>query len=111
MRSAQFTPLQASNRVYYITQANTGKVTLPNVFFSLKYGRAPIHWASSRGSLDVMDMLIKAKCDVEAQDRYGMRALLMAAWHGHRDAVEMLINAGASVLAVNKVLSHKTFLA
>lgn len=48
-------------------------------------------------------MLIAAKCDIEAQDRYGMRALLMAAWHGHRDAVEMLINCGANVLAANKV--------
>lgn len=51
-------------------------------------------------------MLIAAKCDIEAQDRYGMRALLMAAWHGHRDAVEMLINCGASVLAVNKVIAR-----
>lgn len=50
-----------------------------------------------------MEMLINAKCDIEAQDKYGMRPILMAAWHGHKDAVEMLINCGASVMAVNKV--------
>ncbi|XP_024085690.1 ankyrin repeat and death domain-containing protein 1A-like, partial [Cimex lectularius] len=31
-----------------------------------------------------------------------MRPLLMAAWHGNRDAVELLINSGAKVTAVNK---------
>ncbi|KAJ8884504.1 hypothetical protein PR048_016361 [Dryococelus australis] len=32
-----------------------------------------------------------------------MRPLMMAAWHGHKDAVEMLINCGANVAAVNKI--------
>ncbi|XP_049791659.1 ankyrin repeat and death domain-containing protein 1A-like isoform X4 [Schistocerca nitens] len=49
-----------------------------------------------------MEMLIAAKCDIEARDKYGMRPILMAAWHGHRDAVQMLINCGASLVAVNK---------
>ena len=35
--------------------------------------------------------------------QYGMRPILMAAWHGHKDAVQMLINCGANVAAVNKV--------
>lgn len=35
--------------------------------------------------------------------QYGMRPLLMAAWHGHTDAVRLLINCGASVVATNKV--------
>ncbi|KAE8737575.1 hypothetical protein FOCC_FOCC016962, partial [Frankliniella occidentalis] len=68
---------------------------------SAQYGRAPIHWASSRGSTEIMEMLIAAKCDIEANDKYGMRPLLMAAWHGHSDAAKMLINCGASVNAVN----------
>ncbi|GFG39759.1 hypothetical protein Cfor_08783 [Coptotermes formosanus] len=75
---------------------------------SIRYGRAPIHWASSRGNTDIMDMLIAAKCDIEAKDKYGMRPILMAAWHGHKDAVQMLINCGANVVAVNK--KHYTLL-
>lgn len=35
--------------------------------------------------------------------QYGMRPILMAAWHGHTDAVQMLINYGASVNTINKV--------
>ncbi|KAG7206695.1 hypothetical protein KM043_000370 [Ampulex compressa] len=66
------------------------------------YGRAPIHWAASRGNTEIIEMLIQAKSDIEARDKFGMRPLHMAAWHGHRDAVKMLINAGANVSAVNK---------
>ncbi|XP_012228811.1 ankyrin repeat and death domain-containing protein 1A-like isoform X4 [Linepithema humile] len=66
------------------------------------YGRAPIHWAASRGNTEIIEILIQAKCDIEARDKYGMRPLHMAARHGHRDAVKMLINAGANVSAVNK---------
>ncbi|KYN36406.1 Ankyrin repeat and death domain-containing protein 1A [Trachymyrmex septentrionalis] len=66
------------------------------------YGRAPIHWAASRGNTEIIEMLIQGKCDIEARDKYGMRPLHMAAQHGHRDAVKMLINAGANVSAVNK---------
>ncbi|XP_076388744.1 uncharacterized protein LOC100882118 isoform X7 [Megachile rotundata] len=66
------------------------------------YGRAPIHWAASRGNTEIIEMLIQAKCDIEAKDKFGMRPLHMAARYGHRDAVKMLINAGASVSAMNK---------
>ncbi|XP_024085341.1 ankyrin repeat and death domain-containing protein 1B-like [Cimex lectularius] len=33
------------------------------------YGRAPIHWAASKGNTDIMKMLINAKCDIEAKDK------------------------------------------
>ncbi|XP_018577146.1 ankyrin repeat and death domain-containing protein 1A-like [Anoplophora glabripennis] len=66
------------------------------------YGRAPLHWASARGNLDIMEMLIAANCDIEARDKYGMRPLQMAAWHGHPLAVQMLINLGACSHATTK---------
>ncbi|XP_014611333.1 PREDICTED: ankyrin repeat and death domain-containing protein 1A-like [Polistes canadensis] len=67
-----------------------------------EYGRAPIHWAASKGNTEIIEMLIKTKCDIEAKDKFGMRPLHMAAWYGHEDAVKVLINAGANVFAVNK---------
>lgn len=38
-------------------------------FDFFQYGRAPIHWASSRGNIEIMEMLINAKCDIEAKDK------------------------------------------
>ncbi|XP_076260558.1 uncharacterized protein LOC143196611 isoform X1 [Rhynchophorus ferrugineus] len=66
------------------------------------YGRAPIHWASARGNLEIMEMLLNSHCDIEARDKYGMRPLHMAAWHGHPEAVELLINLGACTNTVTK---------
>lgn len=37
--------------------------------FMFQYGRAPIHWASSRGNTDIMELLIAARCDIEARDK------------------------------------------
>lgn len=42
--------------------------------------------------------------------QYGMRPILMAAWHGHTDAVQMLINYGASVNTINKVSFNNNIL-
>lgn len=43
--------------------------------------------------------------------QYGMRPILMAAWHGHKDAVQVLVNAGACTNSVNKVrILHITYL-
>lgn len=50
-----------------------------------------------------MQLLIEARCDIEAKDKYGMSPILMAAWHGHKDAVQLLIKCGANALVVNKV--------
>lgn len=39
------------------------------VCLCFQYGRAPIHWASSRGNTDIMELLIAARCDIEARDK------------------------------------------
>ncbi|CAH2242403.1 jg12984 [Pararge aegeria aegeria] len=77
------------------------------------YGRAPIHWAASRGNVEIIKLLMSAHCDIEAVDKtrdysklvfpqFGMRPLLMAAWHGHLAAVQTLVKAGACLAATNK---------
>ncbi|OXU28007.1 hypothetical protein TSAR_015851 [Trichomalopsis sarcophagae] len=91
------------------------------------YGRAPIHLAASRGNIEILNLLIKADCDVEAKDKpldpfslsnfspftlvpakFGMRALHMAAWYGQQDAVDVLLDAGALASALDK--KHRTLL-
>lgn len=37
--------------------------------FPFQYGRAPIHWASARGNIEIMEMLLNAHCDIEARDK------------------------------------------
>ncbi|XP_022256538.1 ankyrin repeat and death domain-containing protein 1A-like [Limulus polyphemus] len=64
--------------------------------------RAPVHWAASRGHLDILAMLIVVKCDIESADKYGMRPLLLAAWFGHKGAVQMLVENGANCRATNR---------
>ncbi|KAF7991747.1 hypothetical protein HCN44_010548 [Aphidius gifuensis] len=73
-----------------------------NVNSRNNYGRAPIHWAASRGYTEIMEMLIESKCDIEISDKFGMRPVHMAASYGHQKAVKLLIDAGANVSAVNK---------
>ncbi|XP_075210375.1 uncharacterized protein LOC142317714 [Lycorma delicatula] len=73
-----------------------------NVNSRNNFGRTCLHWAASFNNIDIMETLIAARCDLEAQDKSGMRPLMMAAWHGHLKAVRLLINCGASVLARDK---------
>ena len=35
--------------------------------------------------------------------QYGMRAMLWAAWFGHKDAITILVTGGANVAAKNRV--------
>lgn len=42
------------------------------MFYS-QYGRAPIHWAASRGNVEIINLLIEAKCDIEAVDKVTLK--------------------------------------
>ncbi|XP_049820265.1 ankyrin repeat and death domain-containing protein 1A-like isoform X2 [Aethina tumida] len=56
------------------------------------YGRAPIHWASSRGNIDIMEMLIAANCDIEARDKKHYTLLMCAARNNRVDVVNFLLD-------------------
>lgn len=47
-------------------------------------------------------MLIQHGYNIEAVDKMGMTALLIAAWSGKKDIVDLLIHVGANCLAVNR---------
>ncbi|XP_060527364.1 ankyrin repeat and death domain-containing protein 1A-like isoform X3 [Cylas formicarius] len=55
------------------------------------YGRAPIHWASARGNLDIMEMLVGAHCDIEARDKDSRTALHEACQNGHWEVAQYLL--------------------
>jgi ankyrin repeat protein len=54
-----------------------------------------------RGFADVAQALIAAGADIEAPIGYGVRPLMLAAGYGETAVVEVLLNAGADVLARN----------
>jgi ankyrin repeat protein len=62
-----------------------------------------LHWAASKGQLEVVQLLIKLIPNVDAPtDRDGGTALYCAARNGQLKVVELLINSNANVNAKNK---------
>lgn len=53
--------------------------------------------AASSGDVLALETLLNAGADVDARDRYGQTALMIAARHGHLVAVEALLRRGASM--------------
>jgi ankyrin repeat protein len=53
--------------------------------------------AATRGDLPAVLELLRAGADVDARDRHGQTALMLAAHRGHREVVEALAGAGANL--------------
>jgi hypothetical protein len=57
--------------------------------------------------LPLVDALLARGADVNATDKYGNTALMIAADHAHADVVHRLVDAGAYVLAQNGDLANR----
>jgi len=55
--------------------------------------------AARNGQKDVVELLVKARADVNAKSNNGRSALMHAAWNGHKNVIELLLNVGADVNA------------
>jgi ankyrin repeat protein len=76
-------------------------------------GLNAIHWASNRGQLEVVRLLLRHHVDLEFKNMYGGTVLDVTAWSAvheprphHREIVEELINAGAKVHEVAYPTGH-----
>ena len=58
-------------------------------------GRAPLHFASDYGQLNVCEYLVTHGANVELVDKHGITPLLAAIWEGHFDVCKFLISKGA----------------
>ena len=76
------------------------KITLSSGMFH--YGETALHKASFNGHEVVVDSLIRAGANLDAQNSDGNYALLTAASNGHKSILESLIRAGASLDLRNK---------
>jgi len=66
-----------------------------------KPGWAPLHYASTRGHLDIMTFLLDQNAYIDAASPNGTTPLMMAAFYGTPSAVKLLLEAGADPLLKN----------
>ncbi|XP_056422080.1 ankyrin repeat domain-containing protein 6 isoform X3 [Hyla sarda] len=62
-----------------------------------KHGRTPLHLASNKGHLNVVQILLKAGCELDIQDDGQQTALHRAAVVGNSDILAILIQEGCAL--------------
>ncbi|XP_009875949.1 PREDICTED: ankyrin repeat domain-containing protein 6 isoform X5 [Apaloderma vittatum] len=62
-----------------------------------KHGRTPLHLAAHKGHLHVVQVLLKAGCDLDIQDDSDQTALHRAAVVGNTDVIATLIQEGCAL--------------
>ncbi len=65
-----------------------------------RFGHTPLNYAIKRRRNDVVRYLVQRHgADVDAKSMYSYTPLIIAAWHGNVEAVEILLERGADVFA------------
>ncbi len=73
-----------------------------NIVFSRDgWGNTPLHDASLKGNIAVINLLIQHKADVAAKNNSDTTAIHLAAMNGHIDAINLLIQHGADITTEN----------
>ncbi|RCN36955.1 ankyrin repeat protein [Ancylostoma caninum] len=67
------------------------------------YGELPLHWAARSGHANVVALLANERVDVNALNKNGESALLIASRYGHVDVVHALLERGANAAIRDKV--------
>lgn len=66
-----------------------------------KTGWTPLHYAATRGHLQMMSLLLDNYAYIDAASPNGTTPLMMAAFYGTPQAVKLLLDAGADALIKN----------
>ena len=68
-----------------------------------KPGWTPLHYAASKGHLDIMSLLLENHAYIDAESPNGTTPLMMASEYGTPEAVKLLLNAGADAIIKNSL--------
>lgn len=68
-----------------------------------KPGWTPLHYASTHGHLEIMQLLLDHHAYIDASSPNGSTPLMMAAMYGTPSAVKLLLEAGADPLLKNEL--------
>jgi ankyrin repeat protein len=68
-----------------------------------KPGWAPLHYAATRGHLQIMDLLLENHAYIDAESPNKSTPLMMAAFYGTPEAVRLLLEAGADPTLRNEL--------
>nr|KAF6392488.1 hypothetical protein mPipKuh1_007697 [Pipistrellus kuhlii] len=64
--------------------------------------RVALHWAAGAGHEQAVRLLLEHEAAVDDEDAFGMNALLLSAWFGHLQILQILVNSGAKIHCENK---------
>ncbi len=99
-----------SELIIAVQQGNTVKVkellAVPGVDpnqVDVSTGRTALHWAAKENRLELAQLLIDAKANVNAADRTGKGPLTLAAESGSVDTTRLLVDAGSSLTARDSI--------
>ncbi|KAM5339277.1 LOW QUALITY PROTEIN: ankyrin repeat and death domain-containing protein 1A [Glossophaga mutica] len=65
-------------------------------------GRVALHWAAGAGHEQAVRLLLEHEAAVDDVDVFGMNAILLSAWFGHLQILQILVNSGAKIHCENK---------
>ena len=90
-----FSAIAAGNLDVIRTLVEQNPEALERRLSSLYHGQTALHFAITRGRLDILDLLIELGADLDAIDQHSQTALEFAKLRGDRAAAERLLAAGA----------------
>jgi ankyrin repeat protein len=67
-----------------------------------KPGWAPLHYAATAGSVEIIELLLEQSAFIDAESPNGTTPLMMAAMYGSPDAVKLLLDEGADLAMKNQ---------
>ena len=62
-----------------------------------KYHGTPLHWSAYFGHRKIVSILLQKECDINAVNRYGQTALIVASWAGRDQVLRLLLTRKADV--------------